>query len=172
MARGTLPPGVRMRIRGGQQQPVRGLGRGEMRPRLPAGQSPILGGRGRIVQRGQLAQTRGGGVLRGQPVGRVLPGRGRANLRGMARPQMIRGAGPQGVAQPMMMRPRQPAPRMIPNFSSVVAPMASLEDSTGAFSSTISVATVVGNAAAATASFSSAGTAADSSLVFPVLASA
>ena len=116
MARGTLPPGVRMRIRGGgQQQPVRGLGRGEMRPRLPAGQSPILGGRGRIVQRGQLAQTRGGGVLRGQPVGRVLPGRGRANLRGVARPQMIRGAGPQGTAQPMMMRPRQPAPRMISN---------------------------------------------------------
>merc|ERR1719239_1613483 len=116
MARGTLPPGVRMRIRGGgQQQPVRGVGKGEMRPRLPAGQSPILGGRGRIVQRGQLAQTRGGGVLRRQPVGRVLPGRGRANLRGVARPQMIRGPGPQGVSQPMMMRPRQPAPRMISN---------------------------------------------------------
>jgi len=111
MARGTLPPGVRMRMRG-QQQPLRGLGRGEIRPRMPTGQSPILGGRGRIVQRGQLNQIRGGGVLRGQPAARMMAGRGRASPRGVARPQMIRGAGPQGAVQPTI-RARHPGPRMI-----------------------------------------------------------
>ena len=116
MARGTLPPGVRMRMRG-QQQPPRGRGRGEVRPtmaRMPAGQSPILGGRGRIVQRGQLTQVRG--VLRGQPAGRVLPGRGRAPLRGVVRPQIIRGVGPQRPAQPM--RARHAGPRMMSNIQS------------------------------------------------------
>ena len=42
----------------------------------------------------------------------MLAGRGRALLRGAARPHIVRGAGPQGAVQPTM-RARHPGPRMI-----------------------------------------------------------